>query len=201
MNRAWDELVAAVFDVISPQLVLLILLAGAGLAGALWYWYPAWVPRRLSRWRLRMPRWKFTWRLRMPRWKRKKRTKKVLPPKPAQVEPAPQPQAPAPVAHLSVADRLAAEGRYAEAIRERLRDTVGALAAAGVVSAGPGETAAEVAAAAAERRPAVAVPMGGATELFSEIWYGDRPAGQVQDEHMRALSGEVRARLRDGDAR
>jgi hypothetical protein len=180
--------VASVFDVIPGRFVLLILLVGAGLAGALWYWFPAWVPRalphwRLPRWRLRLPRWR--WRLRRPR--RKPRVKKVR--KPAVTA--------RPAVVASLADRFAAEGRYAEAIRERLRDTVGALAAAGVVTPEPGETAAEVAASASARRPAVAVPLGGATDLFSEVWYGDRPAGAVQDEHMRALSGEVNARLRD----
>jgi len=192
MRRAWDELVASLFDVVPPQIVLLILLAGAGLVGALWYWFPAWVPRRLPRWRIRLPRWRWKWP--------KKRKKKARAPKPAKAPKVATPAEPATTvpASASVADRLAAEGRYAEAIRERLRDTVGALSAAGVVSPQPGETAAEVAAVASARRPAVAAPLGGATELFSEVWYGDRPAGPIQDERMRALSGEVRARLRDG---
>jgi hypothetical protein len=195
VKRAWDEWVANLFDVISPQLVLLILLGGAGLAGALWYFFPAWVPRRLPRWRLRRPHW------RRPRWKLTRRERKPKPPKPAKTRAVSEEPVPVPGAALSVADRLAAQGRYAEAIRERLRETVGALSAAGVVAPEPGETAAEVAATAAHRRPAVAAPLGNATELFSEVWYGDRPAGQDQDEHMRTLSGEVRARLRDGDPR
>jgi hypothetical protein len=195
VKRAWDEWVASLFDVISPQLVLLILLGGAGLVGALWYWFPAWVPRRLPHWRLRRPDW------RRPRWRLKRRERKPKPPKPPKAGAAGEEPAPVPVAALSAADRLAAQGRYAEAIRERLRETVGALSAAGVVAPEPGETAAEVAAAAAHRRPAVWAPLGNATELFSEVWYGDRPAGHAQDEHMRTLSGEVRARLRDADPR
>jgi len=212
VTRAWDELVASIFDVISPQLVLLILLVVAGLTGALWYWYPAWVPRRMPRWRLRLPRWLrrllrwrlrlARWRLRLPRWrfKLKRKPKKAHAPKPSKSPAVAAEPAALPAGALSVADRLAAEGRYAEAIRQRLRDTVGALAAAGVVSPQPGQTAAEVTAVASERRPAVAASLGGATELFSEVWYGDRPAGPVQDEHMRALSGEVRARLGRGGA-
>jgi hypothetical protein len=193
VRRAWDEGVAALFDVISPQVVLLILLGGAALAGALWYWFPAWVPRRLPHWRLRRPRW------RLPRWKLKRRERKPKPAKPAKAGTVAGEPPRVPHTALSVADRLAAEGRYAEAIRERLRETVGVLAAAGVVAPEPGETAAEVAATAAHRRPTVAAPLANATELFSEVWYGDRPAGHAQDEHMRTLSGEVRARLRDGD--
>ena len=201
MNRAWDEFVAAVFDVVPPSIVLLILFAGAGLAGALWYWFPAWVPRRMPRWR--RPRWRLRrWRWKLwKRWRRTTRTKTEEKPADAQQpteEPTPEPVSAGPT---SLADRLAAEGRYAEAIRERLRETVGVLAAAGVVAPQPGTTAAEVAAIAARRRPAVATPLGGATELFSEVWYGDRPAGPVQDEHMRTLSGEVRDRLGDGDPR
>ena len=187
MSRAWDELVASLFDVIPGRYVLLILLAVAALAGALWYWFPAWVPRRLPRRRLRRPR----------RRPKKPATPRVREPKPVKAKPAASQPAPTSV----TADSLAAEGRYAEAIRERLRETVGALAAAGVVQPEPGETAAEVAASASARRPAVAAALGGATDLFSEVWYGRRPAGPAQDEHMRALSGEVRARLRDEDAR
>jgi hypothetical protein len=64
-----------------------------------------------------------------------------------------------------------------------------------VVSPLPGTTAAEVAATAAAQRPAVAGPLGGATELFSEIWYGNRPALPAHDERMRALTGDVRSRM------
>ena len=196
--RSLDELVADLFDVIAPQYVLLILLFGGALAGALWYWFPAWVPRRLPRWhlpRLRRPHWRF----RLPRWRFRRRPKpekiKIKTTSPAYAREATAP-APSPIA-MSLADRLAAEGRYAEAIRERLRDTVGALTAAGVVAPEPGETAAELAWTASARRPAVAVALGGATELFSEVWYGDRPAGYDQDQRMRTLSGEVQSHLHD----
>ena len=75
--RAYDEFAAAVFDVVPPQLMLLLLLAVTALTAALWYWYPAWIPRRFPRLRaprvrtpkirLRLPRWKLP-RLRLPRW-------------------------------------------------------------------------------------------------------------------------------------
>ncbi|GAA3940313.1 DUF4129 domain-containing protein [Actinoplanes auranticolor] len=189
MTRVWDEFAAAVFDVVPPQVLLLVLLAVAGLTGALWYWYPAWVPTRLPRMpRLRMPRW------RLPRWRRTRKPKAARKAK-TKVEPVFAPTVVLPDGTL-LADRLAAEGRYAEAIRQRLRDVVGDLTAAGVVAPLPGTTAAEVAAAAAVQRPAVAGPLTGATDLFSEIWYGNRPALPFHDERMRALTGDVRTRMR-----
>jgi hypothetical protein len=191
MTRAWDEFVASVFDVVPPGTVLLLLFAGAAIVAALWYWFPAWVPRRLPRWRLR---------LRWPRWRWPKRRRKVKQePAVAATEPVltldDEDTAPLPVGGLSPADRLAAEGRYAEAIRQRLRDTLRELVAARLVPPQPGWTAAELTAMAAAQNPVVAWPLGGATELFSEIWYGQRPAAQVHDEHMRALTDQVRAAL------
>ena len=189
MSRAWDEFVAAVFDVVAPGTVLLVLLLGAAVTGALWYSFPAWVPRRLPRWRLRLPRW------RLPRRRRKATGA------PAAAEPAAVLTAAAPeedtvvVGDLSPADRLAAEGRYAEAIRQRLRDTLRDLIAARLVPPQPGWTAAELAGMAAAQHPAVAAPLGSATELFSQVWYGERPAGQEHDRHMRALTDQVRAAL------
>jgi len=189
MTRAWDEFVAAVFDVIPPGLLTLLLIAGAALVAALWYWFPAWVPRRLPRWRLRWPRWR--------RPKRRERVKKATPaaaPEPV-ITAAEEEPALVPVGDLSLADRLAAEGRYAEAIRQRLRETLRELVAARLVPPQPGWTAAELAAIAAGQHPAVAWPLSDATELFSEIWYGQRPAAHAHDERMRALTDQVRAAL------
>ncbi|GID93470.1 DUF4129 domain-containing protein [Amorphoplanes digitatis] len=192
MTRSWDEFAAAVFDVVPPQTLLLLMLLLAGLTGALWYWFPAWVPRRWPRWR--MPRFRLP-RLRLPRFRRTRKSKAAK----AAAEPEP---VFAPTVVLAdgtlLADRLAAQGRYAEAIRQRLRDIVGDLTAAGVVAPLPGTTAAEVAASAAAHRPAVAGSLGGATDLFSEIWYGDRPALPAHDERMRVLTGDVRLRMREG---
>ncbi|MFI5491792.1 DUF4129 domain-containing protein [Actinoplanes sp. NPDC051859] len=189
MTRSWDEFAAAVFDVVPPGLLLLLLLVAAGLIGALWYWFPAWVPRRLPR--LRMPRW------RRPRWRRRLKKTKANPVSAPTEPPAFAPTVVLPDGML-LADRFAAEGRFAEAIRQRLRDVVGDLAAAGVVTPLPGTTAAEVAATAARHRPAVAAPLGGATDIFSDVWYGDRPAERTHDDRMRDLTNEVRTRMRGG---
>jgi hypothetical protein len=188
MTRAWDEFVAAVFDVVSPMTVLLLLILGAAVVAALWYWFPAWVPRRLPRWRLRWPRWR--------RPKRRKRAKAAEDKAPEPVITAAEEEpALVPVGDLTLADRLAAEGRYAEAIRQRLRDTLRELVAARLVPPQPGWTAAELAAIASAQHPAVAWPLSNATELFSEIWYGRRPAAHAQDEQMRALTEQVRGAL------
>jgi uncharacterized protein DUF4129 len=196
VTRIWDEFAASVFDVVSPQVLLLLLLLAAGVVGALWYWFPAWVPRRLPRWRRPKLRWP---KLRWPR--RRRRTRKPKAARTAKKKPEP---VFAPTVVLAdgtlLADRLAAEGRYAEAIRQRLRDVVGDLTVAGVVTPLPGTTAAEVAAAVAVQRPAVAGPLSGATDLFSEIWYGDRTALPAHDDRMRALTGDVRARIRGAGA-
>jgi hypothetical protein len=192
--RGYDEFVGRIFEIVPPGLLVLILLAVTALIAALWYWFPAWVPRRWPR--LRMPR------LRLPRFKRRRRkTKHSRQPitraagrgKSAEAGPAP--------AALSLADRLAAEGRYAEAIRERLRDTVTDLTRAGVITPEPGTTANEITTAAGAGRPVVAPALTGATGLFSEVWYGHRPAGAPEDDRMRDLTAEVRAALNDGAAR
>jgi hypothetical protein len=210
VTRTWDEFVAAVFDVVSAQQVLLLLFLAATLTAVLWYWFPAWVPRRLPRWRLkvRRPRWRVRLRLRRPHWTwrwllfwRRCRAPKA---EPAVVAVPPEdtvpivPAAPRVPVDLTAADRLAAEGRYAEAIRQRLRDVVDDLISAGAVAPQPGWTAEELTAVAAATRPGVAGPLGAATALFSEIWYGRRPALPGHDDRMRALAGEVRAALRPG---
>lgn len=89
----------------------------------------------------------------------------------------------------------------AEAIRERLRDTVADLTRAGLVDPAPGDTAAELAATAGAGRPAVSPALTRATGLFAEVWYGSRPAGAAEDDQMRHLTAEVRGELGTGDRR
>jgi uncharacterized protein DUF4129 len=200
VTRDYDEFLAGLFDHVSPALVALILLAVAIAAGLLWYTFPAWlrIRVRLPRVRLRLPRLKWRWaRLkRRPRTRKEKKPKVVKPAPVARTpEPEPDPEpAPRPGV-LSLADRLAAEGRYAEAIRERLRESVTALTRYGVITPAPAWTAHEVASRAGANRPAVSTPLTGATGIFSEVWYGHRPAGPDQDALMRRLTAEVKAAL------
>jgi hypothetical protein len=217
VSRWWTDLVAAVSDLLPLPAALLALLAAAALTGALWYWFPAWVPRRLPhlrrpgrrlrrphwrrpRWRLprwRLPRWSWRWprlRLRWPWRRRPKPTAEAAPvPEPATVEA--QPELPA-HALASLADRLAAQGRYAEAIRERLRAMVGNLIERGVIVHHPGWTVTELAGAAGAALPAVAAPLADAAMIFSDVWYGRRTAHAEADARMRALAGAVDEALR-----
>jgi hypothetical protein len=212
--RQWNEFVGAVGEIIALPALLLILLIVASLVAVLWYFFPAWVPRRWPRlrkphWRLRAPRWRLP-RWRWPRlrwdfwrwglwkrdfWRRRKRKDRKVTPDPVDLTAGDDvPELPA-VTFVDLADRLAAEGRYAEAIRERLRGMVRELIERGVLEHRPGWTVTELAAAAATRRPAVADPLGAAGAIFSDIWYGGRPADAEQDNRMRALARALTAVL------
>ena len=78
--------------------------------------------------------------------------------------------------HRALAERAAAEGRFADAVRERLRAVVRDLEARGVLDARPGRTAGEVARDAREAVPEVADDLRRAAVTFDEIWYGGRSA-------------------------
>ncbi len=207
MTRTWVNFVDAVAQVMSLPLVVILLLALAGIVGLLWYFFPRWVPRRLPRfrkpnWHPRWPSWRFRWRgwrWRWPDWrswlrrrKRKKGTDTDLEQAIEELVASEEelPDLPAEV-FVSLADRLAAEGRYAEAIRERLRAVVRDLVDRAVIAHRPGWTVTELAAAAAVARPAVKSPLTGATAIFSDIWYGQRPATATHDERMKALTTQV----------
>jgi hypothetical protein len=179
-------------------LLVLLLLAAAIVAGLLWYFFPRWVPRRLPRfgrphWRWpslrRRGRWKWSWRWLL--WWRRKRKKEPVEPS-GDVEPSADELPDLPVeAFVSLADRLAAEGRYAEAVRERLRAIVRGLVDRGVLQHRPGWTVTELARAAAMARPAVDAPLGEAGGIFSDIWYAQRPADAAHDARMRLLAEQV----------
>lgn len=192
MSRWWTEAVAAFGDVLPLPLAALGLIALASLLGAAWYWWPRWVPRRLPR--LRRPRI----RLRRPRlrwpWRRRKREAQD-PVRPVAETPGEElPDLPV-AAFISLADRLAAEGRYAEAVRERLRAMVRELIERQVVEHRPGWTITELAGAAAKARPVVDAPLRAAGGVFSEVWYGQRPAGEQHDERMRELATQMHRAL------
>jgi hypothetical protein len=78
--------------------------------------------------------------------------------------------------HRQRADAAAAAGRFADAVRERLRAVVRELEARGVLDPRPGRTADEVAREAGAAVPAVADDLRRAARVFDEVWYGGRPA-------------------------
>ncbi|GHJ18253.1 DUF4129 domain-containing protein [Micromonospora sp. AKA38] len=206
MSRWWTETVAALGDVVPLPLVALLLLAAALLTALAWHSFPAWVPRRLPRIRLprlrlprlrlprlRLPRLRLP-RLRRPRMRLRRPARRRRPDPPVRV-PAPRAAPPAPVGGPATADRLAAEGRYAEAVRERLRDMVRLLVTRQVVEPRAGLTVTELTEAAARTRPAVRPTLHAAGMIFSDLWYAQRPATAGHDQRMRALAAELRREL------
>lgn len=93
--------------------------------------------------------------------------------------------------HRELAEQAAAEGRFAEAVRERLRAVVRDLEARGVLDPRPGRTAGEIARDAGAAVPAVATDLRRAAVAFDEVWYGGRTA----DEASYALLVEVDERV------
>jgi hypothetical protein len=206
VTRFWNELVAAFGDVtpggvtgdIFCSLVLALLVALG------WYFWPAWLPwnwrwgsgRRSTKgsrtgtgWRGRFRLGRLRWRLRF-RWRRRTRPAEV----PPDLPPDQLPDVPAEVLVLT-ADQLAAKGRFAEAVRERLRAMVRELIERGVIPFSPGWTVTELAAAARQERPGLAPSLLGAVGVFSEIWYGLRPAHAGDDQAMRVHAEQLRQQL------
>ncbi|WP_146167977.1 DUF4129 domain-containing protein, partial [Micromonospora sp. MH33] len=109
---------------------------------------------------------------------------------------------PAPAAHAGLADRLAAEGRYAEAVRERLREMVRLLVARQLVEPRPGLTVTELTTAVGRVRPGVRPTLHAAGTIFSDLWYAQRPATAAHDHRMRDLAADLRRELAaEGDHR
>ncbi|MEV0967417.1 DUF4129 domain-containing protein [Microtetraspora glauca] len=77
--------------------------------------------------------------------------------------------------HRTEAERLAAAGSWAEAIRERLRAIARDLEERAIVSPMPGRTAAELAADAGRALPDHAAELGAAARLFDDVTYGEAP--------------------------
>ncbi|HLZ37831.1 MAG TPA: DUF4129 domain-containing protein [Mycobacteriales bacterium] len=92
------------------------------------------------------------------------------------------------------ADTHAAAGRWAAAVRARLRALVRELEDRGVLDPRPGATADEVAEAAALALPALAADLRGGARLFDEVWYGGRRATAADDRTLRDLDERVRRR-------
>jgi uncharacterized protein DUF4129 len=208
--RWWTEFVANVADHVpgGVPMLALILLVLATLTSIVLYFLPDWLAargrsdgrgsrrrtprstgtRRRGWWRslrLGRPRWRWRWR-----WRRRRR------PATGDLDALPPDQLPdLPAALLVVtADELAAAGRFAEAVRERLRAIIRGLIEHGIIPYIPGWTVTELAAEASTASPELAEPLRGAGEVFSGIWYGLRPAGPADDTAMRGYADEV-ARL------
>ncbi|MDG4784865.1 DUF4129 domain-containing protein [Micromonospora sp. WMMD1102] len=185
-SRWWTETTAALGDRMPLSLVALLLVLAAVLVALGWFHYPAWAPRRLPRWRL-------------SRWRKRRRPRPTPTPQAEPETAAEDPELPDVPAQtlIALADRLAAEGRYAEAARERFRGMVRELVDRGVLEHRPGFTVTELATAAARNRPEVDHPLAEAGRVFSDLWYAEHPARREHDDRMRALATELSRTLTD----
>ncbi|MEV4712512.1 DUF4129 domain-containing protein [Micromonospora sp. NPDC049374] len=174
VSRWWTETTAALGDHLPLPLVALLLVLATALTATAWYTFPAWLPRRLPR----------------PRRRRRTGGEKRKPATAPPVTVAPPPSA-GPVGTVVVADRLAAEGRYDEAVRERLRVMLHQLTDRHVVQVRPGMTVAEVVTEAAANHPPAGPPLTAAAGIFSEVWYAQRPATAEHDHRMRDHAGQL----------
>ena len=95
--------------------------------------------------------------------------------------------------HRALAEQAAAQGRWADAVRERLRAVVRELEARGVLDVRPGRTAGEVARDGGASVPALAGDLRHAAGVFDEVWYGGREAGAGAYEVLVQVDDRVRA--------
>jgi hypothetical protein len=187
--RPWNEFVAILGDLISLPLLALLLILAAILIGLLWaFWHEflAGLGRLLRR-------------RRGEREKKSKDDSEVRLITEEELEEVAESDEELPEVAAAVfatlADRYAAEGRYAEAVRERLRAMVRELVERGVITHRPGWTVTELAAAAGSARPAVKPPVVEATKIFTHIWYGKEPALSEHDNRMRVLAGALESEV------
>lgn len=95
--------------------------------------------------------------------------------------------------HRAAAERYAAAGAWAEAIREALRAIARDLEDRAILTARPGRTADEMATEAAGALPDHADELRAAARLFDEVWYGRRPGDENGYRRLAALDERLRA--------
>lgn len=81
--------------------------------------------------------------------------------------------------HRATAERAAAQGDWAAAIRHRLRAVARQLEEAGVLNPVPGRTATELALDAGRLLPGFADDFGTAATIFNDVTYGERPGTEA----------------------
>ncbi|MFC4011528.1 DUF4129 domain-containing protein [Nonomuraea purpurea] len=94
--------------------------------------------------------------------------------------------------HRQIAERLAAEGQWSQAIRERLRAIARDLEERALVNTMPGRTADELAAEAALSLPAFADDLAAAARSFDDVTYGGAPGTSDAYEAMSTLDDNLR---------
>lgn len=94
--------------------------------------------------------------------------------------------------HRAAAEKAAAAGDLAEAVRERFRAVVRELEQRGVLDARAGRTVDEVAFEAGRALPVLADDLRGAAVQFDDVWYGGRPATVEGYQQVVSVDGKVR---------
>jgi hypothetical protein len=89
--------------------------------------------------------------------------------------------------HRARAERHAAAGEWAEAVRERLRAVVRSLEERSILEPRPGRTATEAATEAGRALPPQAEELLAAAHVFEDIWYGERPGTADAADRLREL--------------
>ncbi len=96
--------------------------------------------------------------------------------------------------HRATAERFAAEGDWATAIRHRLRAVARQLEENGVLNPVPGRTANELATDAARSFPDLRAELVDAAASFNEVTYGERPGTEPAYRHIATLDEHLRSR-------
>ncbi len=98
--------------------------------------------------------------------------------------------------HRATAERYAAEGNWAAAIRHRLRAVARQLEEDGVLNPVPGRTATELAKDAGAVVPDLAGELLQAAEAFNDVTYGERAGTEAAYRMIADLDGYLRSRGR-----
>jgi hypothetical protein len=90
------------------------------------------------------------------------------------------------------AESSAQRGAWRDAVRARFRAVVRELEERGVIDPRPGRTAGEVAREGGAAVPVIATQLRAAADVFDEIWYGDRPAGEPAYRRLAEVDDTIR---------
>jgi hypothetical protein len=192
MIRFLDRAIATPVQIFGPFLFFVLILVAGGLIGLGWQFWPRWLPR--ASWWPAIGRF-FRVALRPSKWRRG--GKRIDGEAVEEVDEVNDDEAlpdRSSGEFLALADAYAAQGRFAEAVRERLRAIVRTLVDRGIIAHHPEWTVTELVGAAVTRAPAMSMPLREASGIFTDIWYGQRTATRSHDDRMRELNQRV-----DGD--
>jgi len=96
--------------------------------------------------------------------------------------------------HRATAERYAAEGIWAAAIRHRLRAVARQLEEGGALTTVPGRTANELARETAKFLPELESELGDAAASFNDVAYGERPGTESGYRNIAELDEQIRSR-------